>query len=612
MNKVSTTHQDKFKRCKRAKRVPLIADFALYNETRGLDYCFFDHNPLPPHQIFSSDDLIPEAEIIKNFLVRKHHNAFAKPEFNNRFIYGGPSVNISKGWVEKKDGGRFPAKRLTAEEAFRQRFVDFNVEYRGQEYSMILPVDIDETGKLDAFIEFRVEYGLPAPLIIKNRVSGRFQAHFVFKDFQTWEELWVIRAKFNEVLTSKGFKIDCKEYRNTRNAFFDPNVIDPETGEVVYQDGYTNAKDLSKNFKDISWQAHNAEIMLFDAFDFVELKDFAPLFDVYVPTTEDINPTHYERMENEEAKNEKIGVQERDIFRRQVTDACRPPKTRSNRGMGADGTKVQRNTIEDYFYSHRKGAFLEYTQQYFGIEKERWYPTFQYLIDHPSTVQEGSRHLHMVMVVKSACSKDLNLTLNDKKNWGVLPSGYKESTLPKVIMAVRAQLPGHNEKTIKYQARYILNDTIEDMVENWDEEKAGNGGMKYWSANRWNRSKMLYELNVEYMKRTGTENNRFYNLKKAGRISSQYEKKHGRELLVTLSSIKIVVNQEELDRQRVQKEEVIKKVVVKDIKYNLQADTYTPDFEDMNLIEVEIPPPIPPPRDIKSYSARELIVLWDC
>jgi hypothetical protein len=609
---VSTTHQDELKRCNKAKRDSLIGDFTLYNEMRGLDYCFFDHKLLPAYQECYSDDLVPDLKCVKQFLVRRYHDAFAKLEYKNTFMYAGPSVNIAKGWIERKDGsGKFPAKRLTAEQAFTQRFVDFNIDHRGQEYSMILPVDIDETGKLEAFIEFLVEYELPAPLIIKNRTSGRFQAHFVFKEFQTWEDLWRIRAKFNEVLTSKGFKVDCSEYRNTRNAFFDPNVIDPETGEVVYQDDYTNAKDRSKNFKDISWQAHNAEIMLFYAFDFVELKDFAPLFAVYVPTVEDINPTDYERTENEKAENEKIGIGEREGSARQVTDICRPPKTRSNRRMGTGGARVVRNTIEDYFYCGKKEQWLEYTKQHFSIDGY-WHPTFKYLIDHPSTVQEGSRHFHMVMVVKSACSKDLNLTLNDRKNWGVLPSGYKESTLPKVIMAVRAQLPGHDEKTIKYQANYILDNTIVYMVENWDEEKAGNGGKKYWSANRWNEAKMFHELNTEYMKRTGTSNRRFYELKKVGRISSQHEKKHGRVMLHTLSSIKIVVNQEELDKKDEEKCRLISFLVKEHIKYHSGSDTDTFHFEDMIIKEVEIPPPIPPPREIKSYSTKELVVLWDC
>jgi hypothetical protein len=551
----------------------IIGAFNLYSAAT-LDACF-DREPMPHHQICLSDKLLPELQEVNEFIVREYRTAWANAKFKFKFMFAGPTVNIAKkAIINKRTGHTFPAPRRTAEDAFTQRFVNYNHEtLTGEEYSMMMPIDIDQTGALEKFVAILVENGLPLPLIIKNRVSGRFQAHYYFNKFMPWDVLWAIRERFNTLLTSRDIKVDCSKYRNTRNAFFNPYVMDAETGELVPQKGYTNAKDLSKDFKQLQFQAHNAELVLFDDFKYVEIQDFAPLFE-----------------DDDEVEQE------------QSTQLKGVTRVRTGRRVKA---KTSIGTLEECFSSGVKEQWLRYTKQYFEIDD---YPSLDFLIKHPSTVAEGSRYHHMVMVVKTALAKVVNLTLNSKNNWGTLPTGFEASVRPTLIEAVRAQFPNHSDHDVEYQADYMLKNTVPHMIATWDEEKAGNGGRKFWSANRWAGVSQCQELNKQYMERTGMKNSRFYNLKKAGRIDSI--KKFGKDMLVTLSSVKIVVNHEELGNKHKEKMNLVEQQQ-HNIKYHLPPDEDRHLFKDLNLMEVERPPPIPPPKVLITLNARQLIELWD-
>ena len=63
-----------------------------------------------------------------------------------------------------------------------------------------------------------------------------------------------------------------------------------------------------------------------------------------------------------------------------------------------------------------------------------------------------------------------------------------------------------------------MKNTINHMQNTYDPVKAGNGPMKFVSMIRWKRVSETRELNKQYMERTGMDNNKFYNLKKVGRI----------------------------------------------------------------------------------------------
>ena len=155
-----------------------------------------------------------------------------------------------------------------------------------------------------------------------------------------------------------------------------------------------------------------------------------------------------------------------------------------------------------------------------------------------------------------------------------------------------------------------MKNTINHMQNTYDPVKAGNGPMKFVSMIRWKRVSETRELNKQYMERTGMDNNKFYNLKKVGRIESRYEKKHRKEMLATLSPIKIVVNKEELEKKKKEKQQFVEQQQ-NNIKYHL------PTIEDLAMFSVfdtqidEKPPPTPPPKDYRSYSAMELFGLME-
>ena len=271
----------------------IIGPFKLYEEVSTLDV---DREPLPPHEHCLSDNLIPALDELNQYVVREYHNAWAQEKYNNKFMFAGPTVNIAKGMIIKASTGTsFPAPRMTAAEAFTQRFVDYNIEKYGDKFANMMPFDIDQTGALEKFITIIKNNNLPLPLIIKNRVSGRFQGHYFFTKFHNWDTLWVIRDAINKILTTAGIKIDCRKYYNTRNAFFNPWVMDEETGELNFQKKYTNCKDLSKDYKELQFQAHEAEVIMFDDFRRVELSDF------YHLTTEGVD--------DEEDENEEISIE---------------------------------------------------------------------------------------------------------------------------------------------------------------------------------------------------------------------------------------------------------------------------------------------------------------
>ena len=71
--------------------------------------------------------------------------------------------------------------------------------------------------------------------------------------------------------------------------------MDEETGELNFQKKYTNCKDLSKDYKELQFQAHEAELIMFDDFRRVELSDF------YHLTTEGVD--------DEEDENEEISIE---------------------------------------------------------------------------------------------------------------------------------------------------------------------------------------------------------------------------------------------------------------------------------------------------------------
>jgi hypothetical protein len=562
-----------------------IHDFKLYVE--DLERCFYDGKPLPSNQQFLSSEPVPEFEELYQRFELEHKKVLAKPQYKNKFVFAGPSVNVSKEVIYKPSTNTyFPAPRMTAEKGFKQRFVDFNFKNRGGAFSMVMPIDIDQTGAKEDFVDILLEHNLPLPLIIDNIVSGRFQAHYIFDEFHSWEDLWKIRDTFNRVLTSRGIKVDSRQYRLTRNPFFNPYVIDKETGEVTFQKGYTNAKDLNEDFNNISWQAHDAKITLFDNFRIVHLEEFEAFVRQYCE-------------EDETIKENTVSVQSKKAVISHIK-----PAYRNNEAVPESSILQNRMPDPDFYYNlgEDEGAWKEYTKLYFDIKD---FPSLDYLIQHPSTVPEGNRYNHMVMVVKSAFTKDVSNNLI--RNHGILPTGYEAHIQPKLRQAIKAQYPGHSDKQIETQAKHMMKKTVQYMIATYDPDKASNGGKKYLSTIRWGDFRMnVGETNEDYFTRIGMKKKKFYSLQKQQRI-----KRNENGSLVALSSIAIVVNQDKLNHIRKKKKAFLERVNVK----------YSSTVSSSGVISVSnmkksilVQPAIPPPRtmqELRDLRIRDLNEIFD-
>jgi hypothetical protein len=475
------------------KKLPkplLLGPVRFHRETLD-EMCNHDLKPLAPHKRCSSAvGLLPELQTKKEFMINLYDTRWSTVKCPN-FMFAGPDVNLKKTKTKDPFTGEisYPVYTSTPK-AFKQRFIDYNIMNRmaGEYNSAVLVVDIDDPGKLSQFYDLLKDNNLPIPLIVRNRTNDKFQGHFNFKVFQKSGDLVRIRFKINDICQAANIKADDKQFKTTRNGFFNPYKInkksgeyefDENSGELVFEAGYTNAKDRKKHELG-GWQAHDAELILFaDHKEFVELKDFEHL----------------------------------------LVDAVDKMITTINKNL--DKPVKVKKVKKEKKKSGKKAKTDENCQEYCFKKHKTRFPELHYLIDNPSKEQVGDRYDNMFPSIKSSFSKVCSIEINGKA-WGVISREFEAKVRPMLRAAIKAQLPGHDDGYIDYLTDHMIRNTVDHMVNTWDPNLAGgNGsGRSEWAAKGWaNHRAVVGECIMDYLDRfKGMSRKEFNHLRDQGNI----------------------------------------------------------------------------------------------
>lgn len=253
-------------------------------------------------------------------------------------------------------------------------------------------------------------------------------------------------------------------------------------------------------------------------------------------------------------------------------------------------------------------------QEYCMKKYKTRFPTLQYLIDNPSKEMEGNRYDNMFPTIKSAFSKICSKEINGKA-WGTISREFENNIRPTLRDAIKAQLPEHGDEYIDYQTDHMIRNTVDHIILTWDENLAGNGGgCSDWATRMWTRKRReVGECIKDCIERTGMTYKEFNNLRDDGDIVRTKDGRLNIKYLVEVSDIREDIkytvettntdNNNEYDLKQTKNKNTILS------SFSTDNDIF-PSFDDRNVTEIDIPPPIPPPKSYMDMSPKELYAIF--
>ena len=177
-----------------------------------------------------------------------------------------------------------------------------------------------------------------------------------------------------------------------------------------------------------------------------------------------------------------------------------------------------------------------------------------------------------------------------------------------LVLSVARQLgEGQSEKRITDTARRVFEWIEKEFPKSHDASKAANGKGTLWANIRWLRERMKKQLLVDFANKEGFSRQYAHKLKKAGKVYDQFGK-----LFYTKNKIDCdsYVKKFDLVIPIVGDKASIGNIDNKHVNHFSEDIHLFENTSQMSHVEIEIPPPIPPPRAICSYSTRELVEMW--
>jgi hypothetical protein len=212
------------------------------------------------------------------------------------------------------------------------------------------------------------------------------------------------------------------------------------------------------------------------------------------------------------------------------------------------------------------------------------------IIQHARTPHMGCNHAASTTLFDQLREQCYSLYSN-KKLWG-----YES------VLSIARQLgEGQSEKKVTDTAKGVFEWIETEFPKSHDASKAYNGKGTLWANIRWCGLRMKGQLLVDFANKEGFTRQYASKLKKDNKIYEQfggyfYTKNKIDDPNIYIESFHLAVTGSEDNGSSIHNKHVNQQ----------EDDRYL--FESMNLMEVEIEPPIPPP---KVMSALEFIDLWD-
>lgn len=173
-----------------------------------------------------------------------------------------------------------------------------------------------------------------------------------------------------------------------------------------------------------------------------------------------------------------------------------------------------------------------------------------------------------------------------------------------LVLSLARQLGDeYSDKKISTTATEVFDWIEREFPKSHDGSKAGGKG-SMWASIRWSKARRQRECLVDFAGREGFSRQYAFKLKKDNKIYEQcgsyfYTKNKIDDPDGYINRFHVVSTNSEENGSVIYN------------KHVNQGDDDRHLFEDMNLMEVEIEPPIPPPKVMMALGAMRLVELWD-
>lgn len=173
-----------------------------------------------------------------------------------------------------------------------------------------------------------------------------------------------------------------------------------------------------------------------------------------------------------------------------------------------------------------------------------------------------------------------------------------------LVLSIARQLgEGQSEKKIIDTAKGVFDWIEVEFAKSHDATKAANGNGTLLANIRWYKERAKKALLTDFANLQGFSRQYAHKLSRKGKIYEQfggffYTKDRVADPVSYVNGFRI---------------EVVSKENGSSIhnKHVNQAEATLAEFFEISRVEVERPPPIPPPKDISSFNGRQLAALWD-